>query len=170
MGNKKIRYMTTAAVIAALYVALTYAFSGLAYEAVQFRISEILTVLPYFTPAAIPGLTIGCILGNIASPLGPIDIVVGASATLLASLLTRILPKYLAPFPPIICNAVFVGLELHYLTNAPLVPTMLSVALGEVVVCVIGGYVLIFALNKVGSRIFDPSQYGGRLFGRKKQA
>lgn len=170
MRRNKIRFITTAAVIAALYVALTYAFAGLSYESVQFRISEMLTVLPYFTPAAIPGLTLGCMLANIASPLGPIDIIVGGLATLIATLLTRILPKWLAPIPPIVSNAVIVGIELHYLSNLPFVPTMLSVGFGEAVVCLVGGYILIFTLDKMGGKIFDPEEYGGRLFRRRKSA
>lgn len=168
MEKKKIRFITTAAVIASLYVALTYVFAGISFESVQFRISEMLTVLPYFTSAAIPGLTLGCIIANIASPLGPIDIVVGASATLLATLLTRILPKWLAPIPPIICNTVIVGIELHFLLNAPLVPTMISVGIGEAIVCILGGYTLMFAINKTGGKIFNPEEYGVRLFRKRK--
>ncbi len=156
---KKIRFLTTAAVIAALYAALTYAFSFMSYGPVQFRIAEILTVLPFFTPAAIPGLTLGCVLGNIASPLGPIDIVVGASATLISALLSRVMPKKLVPIPPIICNAVIVGLELHFILQAPLVPTMLWVALGEAVVCIIGGYPFMYAVNKINGRIFGHDQF-----------
>ncbi|CDZ24532.1 hypothetical protein CCDG5_1418 [[Clostridium] cellulosi] len=151
---KKVRFITTAAVIAALYAALTYAFAFMSYGAVQFRIAEILTVLPYFTPAAIPGLVVGCLLSNIGSPLGPIDILVGTSATLIASLLSRIMPKYLVPFPPIICNAVIVGLELYFLTNAPLVPTMLYVALGEAVVCLIGGYPFMYVVDRFKDKLF----------------
>lgn len=152
--KKNIRFLTTAAVIAALYAALTYAFAFMSYGPVQFRVAEILTVLPFFTPAAIPGLAIGCLLSNIASPLGPIDIIVGTSATLIAALLSRKMPKFLVPFPPIVCNAVIVGLELHFLTNAPLLPTMLYVALGEAVVCLIGGYPFMYAVNRFKDRLF----------------
>ena len=85
MKKNTTRYLTQAAVIAALYVVLTYVSSavGLAYGGVQFRLSEALTILPAFTPAAIPGLTIGCVLGNLGSPMGIVDIVCGAGATLL---------------------------------------------------------------------------------------
>ena len=81
------RTLVTAALIAAAYAALTYvsAAMGLAYGEVQFRLSEALCVLAAFTPAAIPGLTIGCVLGNITSPLGIADIVFGAAATLLSA-------------------------------------------------------------------------------------
>lgn len=161
---KKIRYISTAAVIAALYAALTYAFSFMSYGPVQFRIAEILTVTPFFTPAAIPGLAIGCVLGNIASPLGPVDIVVGASATLIAAILSRLMPKRFVPIPPIICNAVIVGIELNLMLKVPLVPTMLWVAFGEAVVCLVGGYAFMFALDRVKLQIFGPQGAKKHLF------
>jgi uncharacterized membrane protein len=162
---KKIRFLTTAAVIAALYAALTYVFSFMSYGQVQFRVAEILTVLPFYTPAAIPGLALGCVLSNITSPLGPIDMLVGGAASLLAATLSRVMPKKLVPIPPIICNAVIVGLELHFVYNTPTVLNMLWVAIGEAVVCLAGGYVFMFALDRLGGRVFDPKQVGSkRLF------
>ena len=83
-------YTVQAALIAAIYAALTYAVAPLSFGATQFRISEALTVLPVFTPAAIPGLAIGCIIANIGSPYGPIDILLGTVATVLAALATRL--------------------------------------------------------------------------------
>lgn len=153
--DKKIRFLVTAAVIAALYAAITYALAPISYGQVQFRISEILTVLPFFTPAAVPGLFVGCILGNIMSPLGPVDIAVGSLATLLAAFLSSKMPtKWLAPLPPVICNGVIVGLELHFLLHLPLLLTMLYVAAGEAVVCYIGGTLFMLALDKIKDRIF----------------
>ena len=95
MKNKKlsVRFLTESAVIAALYAAATYlsaAFS-LAYGPVQFRLSEALTVLSTLTPAAIPGLTIGCIIGNISSPMGIWDVLFGSAATLLGAVTGRML-------------------------------------------------------------------------------
>ena len=89
MKNKKVYSLVSGAVIAALYAALTYVASsvGLAYGAVQFRFSEALTVLAALTPAAIPGLTIGCFLANLGSPYGIVDIVCGTLATLVAAFL-----------------------------------------------------------------------------------
>ena len=159
---KKIRYLTTAAVIAALYAALTYAFAFAAYGQVQFRVAEILTVLPAFTPAAIPGLAIGCVLANIASPLGPIDMIAGGSATLIAAILTRVLPKKLAPIPPIICNAVIVGLELLYVYHTPFLINAAYVAVGEAVVCLIGGYAFMAALGRFGSKLWGPQKSGAK--------
>lgn len=157
MKTKKpaIRQIATAAVIAALYAALTYASAPLAYGQVQFRISEILTVLPYFTPAAVPGLFVGCILGNITSPFGLVDIVCGSLATLIAAVLSRRMPvKWLVPLPPVICNAVIVALELHFVAKMPLLITMLYVGLGEAVVCFAGGLPFLLALEKVRRRLF----------------
>lgn len=120
------RTLVTAALIAAAYAALTYvsAAMGLAYGEVQFRLSEALCVLAAFTPAAIPGLTIGCVLGNITSPLGIADIVFGAAATLLSAVAVRVIAKYcgkatpfLSVLPPTVINAVIVGAEIVYLTS-----------------------------------------------------
>ena len=88
--SKKVRFLALGAVIAALYAVLTYvaAAVNLAYGPVQFRFSEALTVLPVFTPAAIPGLTLGCVIANLGSPLGVVDWVFGPLATLLAALAT----------------------------------------------------------------------------------
>ena len=85
--TKNVRFLTQAAMIAALYAVLTYAAAAvnLAYGAVQFRFSETLTVLPVFTPAAIPGLAVGCFLANLGSPLGLVDWIFGTGATLLAA-------------------------------------------------------------------------------------
>lgn len=152
--NKKnftnIRFLTTAAIIAALYAALTISLSFISYGAVQFRVAEILTVLPFFTPAAIPGLFIGCLIANIFSPVMLVDVIVGSAATLLAAYLTQKMPnKWLAPLPPVVCNAVIVGIELSVVYHMPLWSTILSVGFGELVVCFVGGYFFIFALERL---------------------
>ena len=153
---KNIRYLTTAAIIAALYAALTISFAPLGFGLVQFRISEILTVLPFFTPAAIPGLFIGCIVSNFFSPFSFIDVFVGSGATLLAAYLSHKMPnKWLVPIPPVICNAVFVGIELSIVYKYPILISILSVGFGEAVVCFTGGYLLILALEKFKGKIFD---------------
>ena len=104
------RTLTLAAVIAALYTVLGYfgnVFS-LTFGAVQIRFAEALTVLPFFFPAAVPGLTIGCLITNLASPFGPLDVVFGTLATALAAMLTRRMKKpWLAPLPPILTNLIF---------------------------------------------------------------
>ncbi|ADU27554.1 QueT transporter family protein [Ethanoligenens harbinense] len=159
-SKAKIRAVTTGAVIAALYAALTLLFQPISYGPLQFRISEVLTVLPFFTPAAIPGLFVGCMFANIASSLGPVDIVVGSAATLLAAWLTYKMPtKWLAPLPPVICNGVIVGLELYFVFHAPLLLTIGSVAFGEAVVCFAGGIPLMLGLGKVQDRLFSPARH-----------
>ena len=153
--NKKIRFIVTAAVIAALYAAVTLAFAPFSYGYGQLRFSEILTVLPYFTPAAVPGLFVGCMLGNLGSTLGPIDVLAGSGATLLAAFLSRKMPsKWLVPLPPVVCNGVIVGAELHFLLKAPLLLAMVSVAAGEAIVCYAGGIPFMLALQKIRHRIF----------------
>ena len=164
MKNKKVYSLVLGAVIAALYATLTYLASafGLAYGNVQFRFSEALTVLAAFTPAAIPGLTIGCFLGNLGSPYGMVDIVCGTFATLIAAVLSYLTRKVkikgvpvLAPLFPVISNAVIVGLEITmflpegfsfygFLIQA------LWVGLGELVVCYGAGIPLCIAIEKTG--------------------
>lgn len=161
-----IRFIVTAAVIAAAYCALTLLFAPISYGPVQFRISEVLTVLPFFTPAAVPGLLVGCVLGNIPSPLGIVDMAVGGGASLLAAWLTRKAPVWwLAPLPPVVANGVIVGLELYFVYHFPLWLGMGSVAAGEAVVCFAGGIPLMLALSRVQGRLFP----GGRSLGLGRQ-
>ena len=113
-STKSIRYLVQAAVIAAIYAVLTLLASSLnlAYGPVQFRISEFLTVLPMFTPAAIPGLTLGCFLANLASPFGPVDWIFGSVATFLAAVVRIKDIPFLVPMAPVLFNALVVGVEL----------------------------------------------------------
>ena len=162
------RYILTAAIIAAAYVALTYfsAAFGIAYGNIQFRLSEALNILAAFTPAAIPGLTIGCILGNIASPIGLIDIVVGAIATFLSALTIRLISKkldrslpFVAVLPPTLFNSVFVGLEitLFLSENVSFGYFLLfaaEVALGEMVVCLALGIPLYRTVKRYLKGVF----------------
>ena len=164
-NRKSALFLTQAAVIAALYVALTYVSNalGLAYGAIQFRLSEILTVLPVFTPAAIPGLTIGCILANITSPFGVIDIVCGSVASLLAALCTYALKNVcikglpvLTVIPPVLFNAVIIGLEIWYLEGRVaeiFIISALEIAAGQIVMCVAIGLSFIRIIRKTG--VFD---------------
>lgn len=149
-----IRYLVEAAVIAAMYAALTILIPGGSGQ-IQIRVSEALTVLAYFTPAAIPGLFIGCLTANIFVGAGIYDVVFGSLATLIAAVLTNKMPsKYLAPLPPIVTNAVIVALVLKLSINAPLLVTMGFVALGELIACYGLGYPLILFMEKQGGRLF----------------
>lgn len=150
------KFITRAAVIAALYVVLTLTLSFNPYKDLQLRISEALTILPFFTPAAIPGLVVGCAIANLFSPLGWVDIVFGSSASLIAALLTyKTSKKYLAPLPPILVNAVIIGLELYFVLDLPLVASMGWVALGQTIACYGLGYPLLLLLSKHKESLFE---------------
>lgn len=169
--------MCEAGIIAALYAVLTYvaAMMNLAYGEVQFRFSEVLTVLPVFTPAAVPGLTLGCFISNLASPLGIVDWVFGSLATFLAAVTGRMLRKieingipFLSILMPVLFNAVIIGIEIICISdsgafsfaNASMAvfwPVAMSVGLGELVICVALGIPFIVVLRKTGTakRIFS---------------
>ena len=157
---KNVRFMVQGALIAAIYAVLTVAFAPISYGPLQVRISEALTVLPFFTPAAIPGLFIGCIIANLYGMLmgmgaGMLDVVFGSLATLLAAYLSYKMPKkWLVPLPPVVVNGVVVGLMLYYVLQLPLLATMGWVALGELVACYVIGYPLILVLNIYKDKIF----------------
>lgn len=158
MKNQKTLYLAQGAVIAALYVALTEIFAPIGFGAVQLRVAEALTILPYFTPAAIPGLFVGCLIGNMLGGAIPLDIIFGSLATLAGAFGTRALRKhkFLAPLPPIIANTIVVPLVLFYGygVNIPIPLQMLTVGLGEIAGCGVLGLVLLFALDKNRVKIF----------------
>ncbi len=163
MNNKKIKLLTISAMISAVYLVLTLIFYVTSFAPFQSRLAEALTVLPYFTPLAIPGLFVGCILSNIIGGNGILDVVIGSLATLLAAYLTYKLTyrrprrKWLAPIPPIIVNAVIVGAMLSYLGKVPLFATMLSVGGGQIIACYLLGYPLMLLIdkNKKLKELFD---------------
>ncbi len=153
--KNKTRGLVIGALIAALYAVLTYvsAAFGLAYGAVQFRISEMLTILPLFTPYSVAGLTLGCAISNIGSALGPIDMLFGTAATLLAAGAMRLLKDRL-PLPvlllfPALANGLIVGAELSiFLGDIGFLYAASTVALGELVVVFTGGLALCGFLKK----------------------
>ncbi|HHY91225.1 MAG TPA: QueT transporter family protein [Clostridiales bacterium] len=152
---KKTKFWVQAALIGAIYAVLTIAFAPISYGQMQVRVSEALTVLPFFTPAAVPGLFIGCIIANLYGGNGIIDIVFGSLATLVAAALSHKMPKkWLVPFPPVIVNAIVVGWLLHYLFQLPLLLTMLWIALGQTIACFGIGYPLMLLLEKYQYKIF----------------
>ncbi len=167
MRNKNVTHLTQAALIAALYVVLTFIANafGLANYSVQVRFSEALTILPYFTFAAIPGLFIGCLLSNILTGCALPDIIFGSLATLLGALGTYALRKWkwCAPICPIAANTLIVPLILIY-GYGLLVEGMstlqcfgfycLTVGAGEVISCGILGMILLFVLEKYRNKIF----------------
>lgn len=156
----KTKFLTQAAMIAAIYVILVEVFKPFSYGIMQVRIAEILTVLPYFTPAAIPGLTVGVLISNALGPNGILDIVFGTLATLIAAYLTyRARKRVLAPLPPVLVNAVVIGAMLYYIflgtpDETALHIIMAWVALGQVIACYGLGYPFMLILDK-HKGIFD---------------
>ncbi len=153
MKDKRTLLLAQAAMIAALYVVITWIFAPFSFGEVQVRLSEALTILPVFTPAAIPGLFIGCIIGNILGGAVLPDIIFGSIATLIGAVFTRKLKDahpFLAPVPPIVSNALIVPFVLRYAYSVPLpIPfMMLTVGIGEVISCGVLGMILYFALKK----------------------
>ena len=154
--KNKTLYMARAAMIAALYVALTYlaAALGLSGQAViQVRFSEALCILPYFTSAAVPGLTLGCLLANLLTGAHALDVLFGTLATLLGALGTRALRKwrFLAPLPPILANTLIVPFVLRYAyltTDVGMPYLFLTVGLGEILSVGVLGMLLLLALEK----------------------
>ncbi len=157
-------YLTHAGVIAAVYTALTMLLQPLSYGALQVRVSELLTVLPVYTPAAVPGLAVGCFLSNLlgltagTNPAGGWDLLFGTAATLLAAWISRKtggvrfggLPL-LSTLPPIIINALVVGTELYVVYGGfPWWLHMAAVAGGQAVACVGGGLLLAATFEKTG--------------------
>lgn len=168
MKKSKAYFIAQAAIIAALYVVLTMFINAfnLANGAIQVRISEALTILPFFTPAAIPGLFIGCLLSNILTGALIWDVIFGSIATLLGAIGTYLIgrmkhpsqnvTRFLTPIPPIVANTIIVPLILTYAYQIPggLVFFMLTVGAGEVLSCGVLGLILLFALARYRHILF----------------
>lgn len=160
MKNSKALFIAQAAIIAALYVVLTLLANalGLASYAIQLRFSEALTILPFFTPAAIPGLFLGCVISNLLTGAIIWDVVFGSLATLLGAIGTYLLRrcKWLAPLPPIVANMVIVPPVLYFAYRFPgSIPYfMLTVGIGELLSCGVLGMLLLFVLQKYKKYIF----------------
>ena len=174
MQNKRVIYITQAAIIAALYAVLTIGqntlLPGTASAVVQFRVAEVLCVLAIYTPAAIPGLTIGCIIANISSVtagLGVYDMVFGSIASLLAAITMFLLRNvriknipFLALLMPAIFNGIIIGFEIDFFFIGNLSFNFVDfliqgglVALGELVVLMVLGIPACILLNKQGRRM-----------------
>ena len=169
MRNKKARNLSHAALIAALYVVLTHLqnliLPGSASWAIQCRLSEALCVLALFTPAAISGLTVGCLLFNITFAAAlPLDFLVGAAATLCATGAMRLLRNVRVkgtPLPallmPALFNALLVGWELTVYIGGGFWVNALYVAIGEAIVLLTLGSLLLHVFQKrnLGQRLFS---------------
>ena len=155
MKRMTLQELTFAAVLAALYAVLTLFLPIPQYGQIQVRVAEALTVLPFFYSAAIPGLFVGCVIANLFSPFA-LDVVFGSAATLLACLWTaRLNNRWLAPLPPVVCNALIVGVELAFF-EVGATPAFwgvfafnaVTVGAGELLACCVFGGVLLTALYR----------------------
>ncbi|MGJ0682314.1 QueT transporter family protein [Flavonifractor plautii] len=150
------RDLTLAAIIAAVYAVLTVALPIPQFGPVQCRLAEAMTILPFFFPGATPGLVVGCFIANLFSPY-PLDVLCGTLATLLACLLTQRMPnRWLAPLPPVLCNAVIVGAEVAWFETgftaafpAAYALNAFTVGLGELAACYVLGSLLISVLPRI---------------------
>lgn len=179
MKQNKAYCLTQAAAIAAVYVVLTFIANalGLSNGVIQVRFSEALTILPYFTPLAIPGLFAGCLISNLLTGCMPLDVIFGSIATLLGAAGTGLMAKaagqwsfepktdshntgrllkWLTPLPPIIANTLIVPFILAYVYQfeGSIPYFMLTVGAGEVVSCGILGMILLFTLQKYAHILF----------------
>lgn len=145
-------WLAQGAAVAALYVVLTLIFAPISFGSVQFRIAEILTILPLFTPAAVPGLFVGCLLGNILGGAIIWDIVFGSLATLIGAALGYLLRfnRWLVPLPTVIANALIIPwvLRYGYGIQVPVLLQIAYVAAGEILGCYILGELLATVLLK----------------------
>ncbi len=162
--HSSILFLTQAALIAALYVVLTYLANllGISSGAIQVRFSEALTILPYFTPTAIPGLFVGCLLANLLTGAAVPDILFGSIATLIGALFTAKLRNYkwLAPVPPIVANALIIPPVLLFAYGIkPLWLSYITVTIGEIISCGVLGMLLLFALDKSMKRFFAQQPF-----------
>ena len=159
MQGKKTRLMTESALIAAVYVALVLLFKPISFGAIQFRIAEALCVLPFFSLSAVPGLAIGCLLGNFFSGAAMPAVIFGTFATLLAAILSyklRTVSKWLVCLPPILANAVIVPFVLQYAYGVTDGYFFLfaTVGIGEILAVGVLGNVLLLALEGKKELIF----------------
>ena len=151
--------MAQAAMIAALYVVLTMVFAPFSFREIQVRVSEALTILSAFTPAAVPGLFIGCLLANLLGGAAVPDVIFGSLATLIGAFFTwklRNKHPFLAPVPPILSNMLIIPFVLRYAYGVPMaIPLMmLTVGFGEVLSCGVLGMLLYYALKKSQKQLF----------------
>ena len=155
-----VKAIVRGALIGALYVLLTLAVQPISSGLMQMRVSEALCVLPFFTPAAVPGLFIGCFVANLIMGSALPDVVFGSLATLLSAAATYGMRKFgwskwLAPFPAVFFNAVIVGYLLTYVYNVgvPWEVSALYVGAGQALSCYVLGIPLLFGLEKFGKKL-----------------
>lgn len=156
--NKAGLYLTHAAAIAAIYVVLTMMLRPISFGAIQFRVSEALCILPFFTPAAIPGVFVGCLLSNLLAGAAPLDIIFGSLATLVGAIGSYSVRRYkwMVCIPPIVSNMVIIPWVLQYAYGAEeMIPfLMITVGIGEILAIGVLGNFLLAALERYKQVIF----------------
>ncbi len=157
--NTRIRKLTEGALIATLYVVLTLVFAPISFGPLQLRIAEMLTILPLFTPAAIPGLFVGCVLANLLGGAILWDVVFGSIATLIGAFFGWLLRRnrWLVPIPAIVANALIVPFVLWYgygFTDTAIPLLIVYIAIGEILGCFVLGEALANVLLKYRNQIF----------------
>ena len=159
MKERKPRNLVHGALIAAIYIVLTMIFRPISFGPIQFRIAEALCVLPCFTPAAIPGLFVGCLISNLLGGAMMMDVLFGSLATLIGAIGSYLLRRnrYLVSFPPIIANTLIIPwvLKFAYGSEDMIWYMMITVGIGEILAIGVLGHFLITALGKYRSIIFD---------------
>lgn len=160
--DPKVLWITQGAVIAALYVVLTLVFAPISFGPVQVRIAEALCILPMFTPAAIPGLFIGCLIANLIGGGIMLDVIFGSLATLIGAVLGYMLRKnrWLVPLPAVLANTIIVPFVLRYgygVVDIAIPVLMLQILIGEVIGCYGIGELLCTTVQKRGPRILNTS-------------
>ena len=167
---KNSRDLVTGAMIAALYAVLTIAFQPIGYGVVQMRISEALCILPFFTPSAVWGLFVGCVIANLFSPYGIVDVIFGSLATLLSALCTYYIARKvsnqklclaLLPLPPVIFNGLIIGALITFTSGVTswlpvFAVTALQIAGEEALSCYILGLILLTILEK--TKLFESGR------------
>lgn len=160
--KKSVYLLTQGAVIAAIYIVLTLIFHPISFGPIQFRISEALCVLPFFTPAAVPGLVIGCFLSNLLAGAMSMDVIFGSLATFIGALGSYGLrkSKFLVLLPPILSNALIIPWVLRYAYgSADMIPVaMVTVGLGEILAVGVLGSILLGALERYKYMIFKRAE------------
>ena len=160
--DPKVLRITQGAVIAALYVVLTLVFAPISFGPVQVRIAEALCILPMFTPAAIPGLFIGCLIANLIGGGIMLDVIFGSIATLIGAVFGYMLRsnRWLVPLPAIIANTLIVPFVLRYgygVVDIAIPVLMFQIMVGEIAGCFVLGEILCTALQKNADRVFKTS-------------
>lgn len=160
-SSKTVYQLAYAAAIAAIYVVLTMVFAPISFGPVQFRIAEALCILPFFTPAAVPGVFVGCFLSNLLCGAAPLDVVFGSLATLIGAFGSYALRdrKWLVCVPPILSNTVIIPWVLRFAYGSTdMIPfAMVTVGIGEILAIGVLGNLLLVLLERYKNVIFKQS-------------